>query len=627
MVCKYCRDRADIRAGRRVLTTDVPPQHQADVRTSGRSALAGLSILGLTVSSVGLVAFDVQQLPVLRLMAGVWLVLVLPVFLVARKLTWHPLMSGTERHLYSLAIVILGLMVGGFVLNALLPHIGVARPLDRVPVLVALTAALTGLVLWRRDRNAFTVGRIRLDAFYDRVRVNWLVGEVSLCLVFISVVGAIRLNNGASGAVATVGLIGELLLLTALMVYNGRFSEAAKLWCVYFVSLAMLFMTSLRGWYVTGHDIQREYRIFEITSGTGYWDIEHFRTAYNACLSLNILPTIIQRMSGVPELMVFKVLVQVIFAFCPVIVYLISRRFASSFTAMLGTVLFVAFPGFFSDMPFIIRQEIAFLFFGLAILVATDRRAGIRWRRGLFFVFALGIVLSHYSTTYIMIGTLALGWALVRLHGLITLRRAGELVGRHSRRPSPGEPVVVTAFLLVIVFAACYAWVGVITRTGDELEETYQSTLAALSEWTTSGGRASDTALGIFAFQKQDPAERLKKYTEKALRETSVDRTNKTTYPLSEITKYQTPIAPVEKLPVTGLGEVAEELGINVSEMNSLMRSGTAILLQVAVCLGLAAVAVRRELGLKPSVEFFMMGIAALFIILVQTVVPELSVH
>ena len=68
---------------------------------------------------------------------------------------------------------------------------------------------------------------------------------------------------------------------------------------IYLLSLSLLLMTSLRGWFVTGHDIQREFRVFELASGQGVWNIESFPDAYNACLSVTILPTIIERTTGI----------------------------------------------------------------------------------------------------------------------------------------------------------------------------------------------------------------------------------------------------------------------------------------------------------------------------------------
>ena len=37
---------------------------------------------------------------------------------------------------------------------------------------------------------------------------------------------------------------------------------------LFLMSVALLFMTSLRGWYVTGHDIQTEYHVFRLTEVT-----------------------------------------------------------------------------------------------------------------------------------------------------------------------------------------------------------------------------------------------------------------------------------------------------------------------------------------------------------------------
>ena len=54
--------------------------------------------------------------------------------LVNAKIDW---LRGVQLHeslLYSLALVVLGLMVGGLFIDEALPFLGVARPLDRVPV-------------------------------------------------------------------------------------------------------------------------------------------------------------------------------------------------------------------------------------------------------------------------------------------------------------------------------------------------------------------------------------------------------------------------------------------------------------------------------------------------------------
>ena len=105
---------------------------------------------------------------------------------------------------------------------------------------------------------------------------------------------------------------------------------------LYLLSLALLLMTSLRGWYVTGHDIQVEYRVFQLTAAHARWDISDFHNAYNACLSITILPTELAQIVRVDSPYIYKVFFQLIFAACPVLVYAIARRYWPGPTAVLS---------------------------------------------------------------------------------------------------------------------------------------------------------------------------------------------------------------------------------------------------------------------------------------------------
>ena len=89
---------------------------------------------------------------ILHLVAGLFLVIYVPVVLVNAKINWPESTKLHESLLYSLALVLLGLMVGGLAINEVLPFVGIARPLDRLPVVVTLLIALAGLAVWRRER-------------------------------------------------------------------------------------------------------------------------------------------------------------------------------------------------------------------------------------------------------------------------------------------------------------------------------------------------------------------------------------------------------------------------------------------------------------------------------------------
>ena len=133
----------------------------------------------------------------------------------------------------------------------------------------------------------------------------------------------------------------------------------------------------------------------------------------SACLSVSILPTVLAQTTGLPGTVVFKLLLQLLFALVPVLTYLYGRRLVGRRAALTAAALVVAFPTFFTDMPYLVRQEVAFFFLALVLLAVTEP-GRTRWgSRGLVLLLGLGVVLSHYSTTYVLL--MAVGAAFTRV--------------------------------------------------------------------------------------------------------------------------------------------------------------------------------------------------------------------
>ncbi|MCL9758332.1 DUF2206 domain-containing protein [Frankia sp. AiPa1] len=387
--------------------------------------LVGLSGL----AAAALVALNPGLGPVVFL-AGVWFVLGLPTAQLYAKAPWSTA-DVVERIAYSLVSTLLMLMVGGLIVNTVLPLAGVDRPLDRLPLFVTLLVVNGALALWRRARwreLARTAGATL--AWPGRRSVTIIVAAA--LSVGLAVVGAIRLNNGAGGGVVLFMLFYAAVVLTLLYVWNNRLGPGTVATVIYFIAAAMLLMTSLRGWYVTGHDVQREYAVFELTSGFADWSMARYPDAYNACLSITILPTVLARLTRIFDPYVYKLLFQLLFAYTAVAVYRITRRFLSNLLAITAAIYFLAFPTFFTDMPFLNRQEIAFLFVGAALLAVTNAGISRRRRQVMLAVFSVGMALSHYSTTYFFLGVLAC---------YLSLRAISGPVGRVTRWLGPRIPV------------------------------------------------------------------------------------------------------------------------------------------------------------------------------------------
>ena len=196
---------------------------------------------------------------------------------------------------------------------------------------------------------------------------------------------------------------------------------------IYLVSLSLLLTTSLRGWSVTGHDIQQEYLVFQLTEVHGRWSMAYFHDAYNACLSITILPTELGQIINVDNPYIYKLFFQLLFALCPVLAYALARRYFNRGIATLAVAYFVGFPTFFTDMPFLNRQEIALLFVAVGLLAATNPVWSFRRRQVSLGIAGLGAEVSHYSTMYVFVGTLVIALLL-------------SYVGRLFIKPDRAEP-------------------------------------------------------------------------------------------------------------------------------------------------------------------------------------------
>ena len=408
----------------------------------------------------------------------------------------------------------------GLAMNTALPYLGLTHPLDRVPVLIAIDIWCIALALWRQERFRPSPPNFH----FDRLRgIDWLIGLLSTLCVPTAVIGANRLNNGAGGSVTLGMLVVASFVFILMLIKREQLNPGTITAAIYFISLAMLLMTSLRGWYITGHDIQQEYAVFELTKSHGDWNISRDQDAYNACLSITILPTMIWQVVRVDDPYVFKFFFQLLFALCPVFVYRISVRHTTKALAIIATIYFVAFPTYFTDMPFLNRQEIAFLFVAACVMAATDplvssRRIPIR-----IGIFSIGVVLSHYSTSYVYFGTLALGWLCYRSWFVLVKIREKKRQTRKTRlEANPlGMSPAITLLNVILVLAGIILWNGVATHTLNGLRVTLTQAIDSLRGGNSAETRSSDISYSLFSSATPPESQLLAQYTKSTLAQTS----------------------------------------------------------------------------------------------------------
>ncbi|HJQ08688.1 MAG TPA: DUF2206 domain-containing protein [Candidatus Saccharimonadales bacterium] len=535
----------------------------------------------------------------------------------------------------SVGLSILSIMSVALLGNTILPYFGIDRPLDR-PVLLAelsvfiyvlLATALYRWLPWQYMK--LTIRRYGpFESWHDA-----LLALFPLTFVGMSILGANSLNNGGSNLI-TFSMLASMGAYSGLLVYYAKRVGANVLpTAIFLMGLSLLLMTSLRGWYVTGHDIQREYRVFELTKHNGVWDIGSFRDAYNACMSITALPTVFDNILKIADPYVYKVLFQLIFAVVPAMVYLIVRRYASAAIAFLSALYFMAFPTFFGDMPMLNRQEIAFLFLALMLYILFHNRIALRLRQVLFVLLGIGMVLSHYSTTYMVIAVLLFAVVARPLFAALARRLSRRKLFKQSAVAAlrqdrlHGRPHL-TVIMVVVLAVASFVWSGVLTDTsGNSISRVVGQTLAVMRNTAEEDARSGDVHYSVFSWQKVDLDNELRSYEKRVVSPARDRAAEDTYYDPATYEKYGIKATGDTKMPLTPLGSALDKAGVDVASFNYLFRQFSARLLQVLIIIGFIYLLFRARHTKIFDTEFMLLAAGSLLLVLSQVVLPVLSIE
>jgi uncharacterized membrane protein len=550
--------------------------------------------------------------------AGLWLMIGAPAcvyFGTARRvvstLDGAALLAVGFALLHDLAVLLALDLIG--------PLVGDQRPLELLPITVSLTLStiLVGAFVPQGER-------LRLPPGWSHRRGFAPVLALGALVLLLSVAGPIRLNNGFGSAVSIAAMVVIVALLTLLLFRQG-YSIAAVETGIYCAAAGILLLTSLRGWLITGHDIQDEYAYFSQVFASGRWNPGATGNAYYACISVTMLPVAFTHLTAISDVYVFKVVEPLLFATTPVLLFRSVRNVAPHSVAVLSAFLFIIFPTFSVDMTYMSRQEIAFIFVGCIMLAITERDRGLRARRAAFAALTVGVMVSHYSTGYIVImvgffavlADLALRlWSRLRGRSKSRRRSAGTRQRRAPRVAGSDAGMVVPWWLVVFAAATALVWAGPVTHSGGQVQTTVSAALSQLS---------SNESSGFFAPQQSD-AQLLAAYKSSAVSITAKDRARSVYWPLSLVDEYSTPTVGTTYQPLTSLGRKIQSVGVDVTSGNVLLRSLDDRSYELLILVGLFGVWLAGRKLFFAGREQVLLALGALGMLVVLTVVPELSV-
>ena len=421
----------------------------------------GILVFGLIVNL--LVFFDIQYLYLRAIFSFIFLTtipgLLIMLSLKVRKIGFW------EYFVYSIGLSIAFLMFGGLFINSTLPLFGIGKPLSLIPLLVSLNIFL--LIFWfiafKRNKEILLTNK-----FPKLSRLNKIFFAIPVIFIFLSIFGATVLNNNGSNYLTMSMIIGIAIYVFLLVLLKNKLNEHIYPFAILSISLALLLATSLRSNYAFGSDITTEYFMFQLTKKNFYWSMLNFpHHPYNSCLSITILPTILNSSLNINEQYIFKILYQLIFIFTSVSIFLTIKRYKKTIFAFLASCFFIFNPTFFIVMPMHTREEIALLYVSLILLVLFNEKINPKLKNILFLVFGFSMVISHYSTTYITLSIFTLTWIVSFIFRKKETQKKVNLKESGRFLKNKNYYLRGTLIFLLVIFA--FLWAAPLTETSGNL--------------------------------------------------------------------------------------------------------------------------------------------------------------
>jgi len=307
--------------------------------------------------------------------------------------------------LFSAGLSIVFLMFAGLMINEFYPLLGVSNPLSVIPLTMTLMGLTVILLLVGYKSNSARA--VKFDFLAHIPKKTLFKAFVFVLPAVLGVTGA--LYDYTPALIIMIVLVAMLLTLAA---FSRRFlpTELYPL-AIFLIGLGLIFHMTLISRYNFGFDINTEYHVFKLTQIQAHWDkpgtvLSASQIAnFQSDLSVTILPTIYAVLINISGELTFKLVFGFIFSLVPLVLYRIFEVQTGKTFAFLSTFVLMLTPfGFYGTETLgLNRQMLAELFFVLSVFLLIDKSIGLKNRTVFFLIFSFGVVVSHYSTSYIYV--------------------------------------------------------------------------------------------------------------------------------------------------------------------------------------------------------------------------------
>jgi uncharacterized membrane protein len=319
-------------------------------------------------------------------------------------------LSNMETALFSVGLSVAFVMGEGFLLNTLIPALGISKPLD-LNLLLILTSVFVLASLIARRHDYYVPPK---TSFNLKKTIAILLAMAAI--IVLSIAGGLTASHTSNAnSLLIFSMLAAIAVIIGVLAFSkNRIPSYLYGVVVFGAALALLLHVSLFSRYIVGFDIFGEYALYSSTLDNLYWS-SAYQTSYNAMLSVTVLPTAYSVVLGLDGTWLFKIVYPAIFAFVPLGLFALFKCKMSREVAFFSAVFFISNVAFFTDLTQLGRQMIGELFYVLLLITVFSGSLKNTTKGLLFAIFSLGLIVSHYSLAYVFFASIAIVWLIASI--------------------------------------------------------------------------------------------------------------------------------------------------------------------------------------------------------------------
>jgi uncharacterized membrane protein len=356
----------------------------------------------------------------------------------------------TKIHLLENLILSIGLSLSylyliGVILNVfILPS---AIPLRISNILVAIDISIVLSIYL--DKKFKRPSLFNLDLTIPKSNHAKIEITFAIIIFISSIIGTLIMNGSDNNSVVIFALVLILFFIIYLFMAK-RISSDKCAYSLLIISTSILYISILRSNNLVGADIFEEANLAQNIVNSGYWSIS--QNILTLCLGGSILLPIYNLLLGLSIEELIKIVIPLIYSLTPLCIFFLVRKYFDYKKSLLSSIIYISQYFFIQDGMWPVRSGLGAFFSALFFYVLLTPEFNKSAKNFLCILFLFCIIVTHYSTSYIIFFLLLLCFFLSILASKLTFR--DPMINPYSSYR------IISLSFIFLALAAIFSWYG-----------------------------------------------------------------------------------------------------------------------------------------------------------------------